>query len=158
MCADRTADGRRGVYAVGDYSAQAVVNTILNRMFPDDPIVGEEDAADLRVEAGFALRDRIVQLANETLTAPLVEGELEEWGLGPNHGRTTEQLLDAIDRGNYNGGKTGRECSFVFRPCILDVRPCPRPSLSPRLSCTLLHAYASCVSLSLRRRVCAGGW
>ncbi|KAH9938828.1 3(2),5-bisphosphate nucleotidase HAL2 [Epithele typhae] len=93
---------------VGDYSAQAVVNTILNRVFPDDPIVGEEDAADLRVDAGTALRERIIQLANETLTAPLVPGELAEWGLGPDHGRTTEQLLDAIDRGNYNGSKTGR--------------------------------------------------
>ncbi|KAI0739482.1 3',5'-bisphosphate nucleotidase [Daedaleopsis nitida] len=93
---------------VGDYSAQAVVNTILNRAFPDDPIVGEEDAADLRVESGFALRDRIVQLANDTLTAELVPGEKEEWGLGPTHGRTTDQLLDAIDRGNHQGGRTGR--------------------------------------------------
>ncbi|RPD62605.1 3',5'-bisphosphate nucleotidase [Lentinus tigrinus ALCF2SS1-7] len=93
---------------VGDFSAQAVVNTILNRTFPDDPIVGEEDAADLRVESGTALRERIIQLASETLTAELVPGEKEEWGLGPKNGRTTEQLLDAIDRGNYQGGKTGR--------------------------------------------------
>ncbi|KAI0820866.1 3',5'-bisphosphate nucleotidase [Trametes gibbosa] len=93
---------------VGDYSAQAVVNTILGRTFPQDAIVGEEDAADLRPESGNALRERIIQLANDTLTAPLVEGEREEWGLGPSQGQTTEQLLDAIDRGNYNGGKTGR--------------------------------------------------
>ena len=97
---------------MGDYSAQAVVNTILNRTFPDDPIVGEEDAADLRVESGKTLRDRIIQLASETLTADLVPGEKEEWGLGPNNARTTEQLLDAIDRGNYQGSKTGRACSF----------------------------------------------
>ncbi|KAI0740024.1 3(2),5-bisphosphate nucleotidase HAL2 [Earliella scabrosa] len=93
---------------VGDYSAQAVVNTILNRTFPDDPIVGEEDAAELRVESGKTLRDRIVQLANDTLTAELVPGEKEEWGLGPNNGRTTDELLDAIDRGNHQGGRTGR--------------------------------------------------
>ena len=99
------------VSAVGDYSAQAVVNTILNRTFPDDPIVGEEDAADLREESGKTLRERIIQLANETLTAELVPGEKEEWGLGPNHGRTTDQLLDAIDRGNHQGGKTGRAYS-----------------------------------------------
>ena len=54
---------------MGDFSAQAVINAILNRTFPDDPIVGEEDAADLRVDSGRALRDRIVELANETLTA-----------------------------------------------------------------------------------------
>ena len=95
--------------AVGDFSAQAVINTILNRTFPDDPIVGEEDAADLRVESGKVLRARIAELANETLTAELQPGEKEEWGLGPNHTRTTDQLLDAIDRGNYEGGRTGRE-------------------------------------------------
>ena len=98
---------------VGDYSAQAVVNTILNRMFPEDPIVGEEDAADLRRDEGTAVRERIIQLANETLTAPLVPGEEGAWGLGPSHGRTTEQLLDAIDRGAYNGGRSGRECLFT---------------------------------------------
>ncbi|KAI1782110.1 hypothetical protein LXA43DRAFT_1187876 [Ganoderma leucocontextum] len=37
---------------VGDCFAQAVVNTILDRTFPDDPIVDEEDAADLRAESG----------------------------------------------------------------------------------------------------------
>ncbi len=98
---------------MGDYAAQAVVNTILGRTFPKDPIVGEEDAADLRQESGKILRERIVQLASETLAAPLAEGEKEEWGLGPNQAQTSEQLLDAIDRGNYEGGRTGREC-FVL--------------------------------------------
>ncbi|KAI0667481.1 3',5'-bisphosphate nucleotidase [Trametes maxima] len=93
---------------VGDYSAQAVINTILGRTFPQDPIVGEEDAAELRGDAGAVLRERIVELANETLTAPLVDGEKEEWGLGPSQAQTAEQLLDAIDRGNYEGGRLGR--------------------------------------------------
>ncbi|KAL7277975.1 hypothetical protein ACG7TL_007928 [Trametes sanguinea] len=100
--------GDKSPVTVGDYSAQAVVNTILGRTFPQDPIVGEEDAADLRQESGKALKDRIIQLANETLTAPLVPGEKEEWGLGPSQQQTEEQLLDAIDRGNYEGGRTGR--------------------------------------------------
>ena len=82
-----------GTLSVRDFSAQAVVNTILNRTFPGDPIVGEEDAADLRVDSGKALRERIVQLANETLTAELLPGEKEEWGLGPKNGRTTDELL-----------------------------------------------------------------
>ena len=124
--------------AVGDFSAQAVVNTILNRAFPDDPIVGEEDAADLRVESGKALKDRIIELANETLTAELQPGEKEEWGLGPKHGRTADQLLDALDRGNYNGGRTGREwptfgsnfvlvvlrlCEAVWNVCCSHIFP-----------------------------------
>lgn len=101
---------------MGDYAAQAVVNTILGRTFPKDPIVGEEDAADLRVESGKTLRERIIQLASETLAAPLAEGEKEEWGLGPNQTQTSEQLLDAIDRGNYEGGRTGRECCILYLP------------------------------------------
>ncbi|EKM51460.1 uncharacterized protein PHACADRAFT_103291 [Phanerochaete carnosa HHB-10118-sp] len=93
---------------IGDYSAQAVICTILSRAFPDDPIVGEEDAADLRPESGATLRNRIVDLANETLTAPLQHGEKEEWGLGPSHAQSPEQIMDIIDRGNYGGGQTGR--------------------------------------------------
>lgn len=94
---------------VGDYSAQAVVNTILGHAFPDDRIVGEEDAADLRVESGLTLRNRIAELANETLTAPLQPGEENTWGLGPSHAQTPEQIMDIIDRGTYDGGRTGRK-------------------------------------------------
>ena len=38
------------------------MNTILSSVFPSDPIVGEEDAADLRLDSGTALRERIIQL------------------------------------------------------------------------------------------------
>ncbi|KAI0697995.1 3',5'-bisphosphate nucleotidase [Cytidiella melzeri] len=93
---------------VGDFSAQAVINTILQHAFPDDRIVGEEDAADLREESGVALRDRIVELANETLTAPLQPGEESTWGLGPSQAQSAEQIMDVIDRGNFDGGRTGR--------------------------------------------------
>ena len=98
---------------VGDFSAQAVINTILTRAFPDDKIVGEEDAADLREESGVALRNRIVELANETLTAPLQPDERESWGLGPGYAQTPEQIMDVIDRGNYTGGRTGRTFTII---------------------------------------------
>ncbi|KAI9462114.1 hypothetical protein HD554DRAFT_2128544 [Boletus coccyginus] len=100
--------GDKSPVTVGDYAAQAVVNTILGRAFPSDPIVGEEDAADLRQESGDALRDRIVTLANEALTADLGIGESSHWGLGPGQERSTEELLDAIDRGSDQGGPIGR--------------------------------------------------
>jgi 3'(2'), 5'-bisphosphate nucleotidase len=100
--------GDKSPVTVGDYSAQAVVNTILSRTFPVDPIVGEEDAAELRQETGGALKDRVVALANEALTADLGMGESAEWGLGPGQERTPEELLDAIDRGSDQGGRIGR--------------------------------------------------
>lgn len=93
---------------VGDYAAQAVVSSMLHRAFPGDLIVGEEDAADLRVDSGIELRDRIVELANEALTAELGLGDVAGWGIGPGQEKTTEELLDAIDRGNHTGGRTGR--------------------------------------------------
>lgn len=94
---------------VGDFSAQAVISTMLHHAFPADPIVGEEDAAELREESGAGMRDRIVALANEALTADLGLGDNAEWGIGPGQEKTADQLLDAIDRGNHPGGSTGRK-------------------------------------------------
>jgi 3'(2'), 5'-bisphosphate nucleotidase len=82
---------------------------MLERAFPDDPIVGEEDASDLRVEAGAVLRQRVVELANAALTAELVLGDDTRWGIGPGTERSAEELLTAVDRGNHIGGRTGRE-------------------------------------------------
>jgi hypothetical protein len=63
-CGKHSETSDANLISVGDYSAQAVVNTILGRAFPTDPIVGEEDAAELRQDTGDALRNRIVTLAN----------------------------------------------------------------------------------------------
>ncbi|KAI8050342.1 hypothetical protein BDF22DRAFT_696694 [Syncephalis plumigaleata] len=68
---------------VADYAAQAV------------KIVGEEDAAglhDLQQPHIVHLRERITTLANSVLDSK----------------RTTEQLLAAIDRGQYEGGSQGQ--------------------------------------------------
>ena len=89
-----------------------MINTILSRTFPDDPIVGEEDAADLRSESASPLRNRIVELANEALTADLRQGEQPNWGLGPGSSQSVEELLSTIDRGTYAGGRSGRESSI----------------------------------------------
>ena len=83
-----------------------MVNTVLSHTFPNDPIVGEEDASDLRKPESTLLRERITELANEALTRTVTEREDASWGLGKV--RSTEELLDAIDRGNYVGGPTGR--------------------------------------------------
>lgn len=103
-----TKDDRSPV-TVADYAAQAVISTILQCAFPEDPIVGEEDASELRGSDNQGLRDKIVSLANEALTEDLGIGENVEWGLGPGKHRTASQLLDAIDKGNYAGGPAGRK-------------------------------------------------
>jgi 3'(2'), 5'-bisphosphate nucleotidase len=100
--------------AVGDYSAQAVINTILSRAFPHDPIVGEESSSELRTSSASSLRSRIVELANEALGGDLGLAEMSEWGMGPGQEKTEEELLDAIDRGNFSGGRNGRELDILL--------------------------------------------
>ncbi|KAI7864727.1 3',5'-bisphosphate nucleotidase [Spinellus fusiger] len=79
---------------VADFSAQAIVNTYLEEAFPNDPIIGEEDSKDLRGESGKVLREKVHSLTNGILSA---EQRLSE-----------DQILRAIDRGNYTGGPSGR--------------------------------------------------
>jgi 3'(2'), 5'-bisphosphate nucleotidase len=92
---------------VGDFAAQAVISSILQHAFPKDAIVGEEDASDLRVESGKEMKERIVDLANEALTLDLALGDSDTWGIGPGQQKSAEEILDAIDRGNFEGGNSG---------------------------------------------------
>ena len=83
--------GDKSPVTVADYAAQAIVSTRLQQSFPEDPLVGEEDATALREGAHAALRDKVVDGVHTVLP------EL-----------TAEQVLAAIDRGVYAGGRFGR--------------------------------------------------
>lgn len=102
--------GDKSPVTVADFAAQAVINTVLSHAFPDDSIVGEEDAADLRAATpeSDVLRARVVELADDVLAQPphVQAGERAEWGLGRRWG--ADALLSAIDRGCHVGGRTGR--------------------------------------------------
>ncbi len=76
---------------VADFGAQAVVSHALQQAFPDDPLVGEEGAADLRTDAGRAIRQAVVGYVQA------LEPELDE-----------SAVLAAIDRGTYVGGPARR--------------------------------------------------
>lgn len=96
---------------IGDYAAQAVVNIVLGAYFPNDPIVGEEDAAHLRKPESEGLKKQVVQLVNEALALEEKDVQIRDkksWGDGPV---SDEQVLAALDRGNHQGGNKGRECS-----------------------------------------------
>ena len=58
------------------------------------------------------MKDRIVELANEALTYELGLGDNRIWGIGPGEQQSDGQLLDAIDRGKYEGGRIGRKMSL----------------------------------------------
>jgi len=76
---------------VADFGAQALISRTLQEAFPEDPLVGEEDAADLRGDAAAPLRSKVVDHV-QALRADVGE----------------KRVLEAIDRGTYAGGPTGR--------------------------------------------------
>ncbi len=67
---------------VADFASQAVVCQALHESFPNDPIIGEEDATELRTDTMSPFRDRIVS-------------ELAKVGIPA----TGELICDWIDRG-----------------------------------------------------------
>lgn len=97
-----------------------MISTILRAAFPDDPIVGEEDASTLRfpnTQAERDMRERIVNLANDALAGELTVGDNKNWNMGPGMVKADHEILDAIDLGRYEGGPDGRW--LIVLPLIL---------------------------------------
>lgn len=83
--------GDRSPVTVADFGAQAIVSHLLVAAFPEDPLVGEEDADALREEANAALKDKVLDAVRSFLP------DLSE-----------SEVLEEIDRGTHEGGPTGR--------------------------------------------------
>jgi len=86
---------------IGDFGAQALIIHAIKKNFPNDEIVGEEDADSLRDNE--KLRDSIWGLVRET---KLTDPEAEETLGGPVE--SIDAMLDAIDLGSSAGGSKGR--------------------------------------------------
>lgn len=82
---------------IADYASQAIICHALKETFPDDPIVGEEDAAELREGENAGFVDRIL----EELSAIGVSTSAEEVCSWIDHGNGTAGsrfwTLDPID-------------------------------------------------------------
>ncbi|MBL1216171.1 MAG: 3'(2'),5'-bisphosphate nucleotidase [Planctomycetes bacterium] len=76
---------------VADFGAQAVVSQALAGAFPNVPLVGEEDAAQLREAENAEVLEKVVANVQQ------IEPELNQ-----------DQILAAIDRGTFEGGPTGQ--------------------------------------------------
>ncbi|KAF6805314.1 3',5'-bisphosphate nucleotidase [Colletotrichum sojae] len=86
---------------IGDFGAQALIIAALRHHFPEDEIVAEEEAAQLRTDA--SLRDQIWDLVR---TVKLDDANAESFLGGPI--ASAESMLELIDRGNSKGGARGR--------------------------------------------------
>ena len=74
---------------VADFASQALICDTLARHFPSDPVVGEEDSAELRQEASRPILERVMSE---------LRGELD----------SEEQVLASIDRGGSSAGSGRR--------------------------------------------------
>jgi 3'(2'), 5'-bisphosphate nucleotidase len=86
---------------IGDFGAQALIIHAVKQNFPDDQIVGEEEASSLRGDA--KLRDQIWALVDGI---KLTDANAERIIGGPI--QSVDAMLDAIDAGNGAGGSKGR--------------------------------------------------
>mmetsp|Transcript_14198 Transcript_14198/g.36276 ORF Transcript_14198/g.36276 Transcript_14198/m.36276 type:complete len:382 (-) Transcript_14198:52-1197(-) len=69
-----------------DFSAQALINTVLKAAFPDDRVISEEEASDLKSPETKELKDKVVSLVQSV-------------GVGKNLDEAG--VLDAIDHGDH---------------------------------------------------------
>ncbi|KAL2143934.1 hypothetical protein VTI28DRAFT_9764 [Corynascus sepedonium] len=84
---------------IGDFGAQALIIAALRANFPGDAIVAEEEAAQLRSDAG--LRGLIWDLVRSTRLSDAAEEALG--GV-----RDEADLLEVLDLGRSEGGRKGR--------------------------------------------------
>ncbi|KAH8666558.1 hypothetical protein BX600DRAFT_461986 [Xylariales sp. PMI_506] len=87
---------------IGDFGAQALIISALKANFPEDEIVAEEEASDLRSDEN-PLRNQIWDLVKSTKLSDesaekLLGGAIE----------TEDDMLTKIDFGNSKGGAKGR--------------------------------------------------
>lgn len=88
---DTLAKKDKSPVTVADFGSQAVVSLRLAEHFPDDPIVAEEEAGELRTDAATELRSRVREYVQR------IRPEVSE-----------PAILDVIDRGSHPGGAHGR--------------------------------------------------
>lgn len=86
---------------IGDFGAQALIIQAIRHNFPNDEVVGEEEASSLRED--HPLREQIWKLVKSTR---LTDGNAEEVLGGPI--KNVDAMLDAIDFGKSAGSSKGR--------------------------------------------------
>lgn len=86
---------------IGDFGAQALIIAAIKHNFPEDEVVGEEEASSLREQKD--LSSKIWALVKDV---KLDDPESDALLGGPL--KTEDEMLDAIDKGNSAGGAKGR--------------------------------------------------
>lgn len=86
---------------IGDFGAQILIISALKANFPDDEIVGEEDADKLRTD------DNLKQIVWDLISSTKLDDPAAEDVLG-GPVKDADAMLDLLDKGNSKGGAKGR--------------------------------------------------
>jgi 3'(2'), 5'-bisphosphate nucleotidase len=86
---------------VADFASQAVICRALGAAFPDLPVVGEEDSAELRTDESASLRLSISEHVSMVIDSPASEDDVLGWidrgGWTPDGNTERYWTLDPID-------------------------------------------------------------
>jgi 3'(2'), 5'-bisphosphate nucleotidase len=120
----------RSPVTVADLGSQVLISLALGAAFPDDPVMGEEDASQVRGDAPGAIREALGQqlsVASPGLELPDIEAALERCsGAGGPTGRWW--TLDPVDgtKGFLRGGQYAVALALVEAGEVrLGVLGCP---------------------------------
>lgn len=121
---------------VADFASQAVVCRMLARACPDDPIVAEEDATDLRALAQAAVCAAVVRHVNAALGEAAPAAEVLDWidRGGADAAAERYWTLDPIDgtKGFLRGEQYAVALALIEEgEVVLGVLGCPNLSLRP---------------------------
>ncbi|KAK9478142.1 hypothetical protein V1514DRAFT_331730 [Lipomyces japonicus] len=83
---------------VADFGAQAVIIAALQKVFPQDPVVGEEDSAILRVN----------KTLSETVWTLVQNASADKFSSEIGVIESESNMLEYIDKGQFAGGKVRR--------------------------------------------------
>ncbi|HEY57369.1 MAG TPA: 3'(2'),5'-bisphosphate nucleotidase [Anaerolineae bacterium] len=120
--------GDRSPVTVADFASQAVVAALLERAFPNDVLVAEEDAATLRTPQGEPLRTLVTRYVRQHF--PLASGaQVLDW-IDRGRGDPGERFwtLDPIDgtKGFLRGDQYAVALALVYRGRVeIGVLACP---------------------------------
>jgi 3'(2'), 5'-bisphosphate nucleotidase len=115
---------------VADFASQAVICAALQEVFPRDPVVGEESAADLRSAAAAALCGQVTEFVRGALGDAVDAAQVLRWiDRGAADARTERfWTLDPIDgtKGFLRGEQYAVALALIERgEVVLGVLGCP---------------------------------
>ena len=87
----------RSPVTVADFASQAMICRALREAFPDDPVVGEEDAAELRQPENNAILEKVVQQVSGVLPGVNAETVCQWIDHGGGAAASRFWTLDPID-------------------------------------------------------------